>query len=104
MLSIVAAIAAMQTVEPVQDVEIRSGAVVFIERWPDGKEVREAFVFNPLADIEENETTPFDNCVAAARVACGFAGIARLKFTQGPGDQASCEFECKPGAAPPPPQ
>lgn len=104
MLSIVAAIAAMQTVEPVQDVEIRSGAIVFVERWPDGKEVREAFVFDPFAKADPQQPTAFDDCVAAARVACGFAGIARLKFTQGPGDQVSCEFECKPGQAPPPPQ
>ena len=101
-LIVAATVASLATV---RDVQIRTDGIVFVERHADGRTDYDfiAFAWSAGPPVDPLEPTPFDECVASARVACGYSGIKRLKFTQGPGDQVSCEFECKDGPSPPPP-
>jgi hypothetical protein len=84
----------------VRDVEIRADGIVFVEQYAGGRTEYEVFPFD-FAQADPATPTPLDECVASARVACGHSGIKRIKFSQGPGDQVSCEFECKDGPPPP---
>lgn len=83
-----------------EDVTLTNGRVTYLTGWSDGTVDREAYIFDYSQigpDDPDDPPTPFETCVAQAIVTCGAGNVLRVKFTSGPGDAVSCEFECKPG-------